>query len=72
MGYGTDAARAEAPEHAAMIDTFKEALLLILIKRAGGRVKISADEIDSAGELVLLMNLEPEKRTFNFEVRKKH
>lgn len=69
MGKGIDAARADAPLHAAVLDDFKDQLLIVLIKRLGGKVSIPVAEVDdTGGDLVAFSVVD---RVFNFELRKK-
>lgn len=66
---GIDLARQDAPEHAAMIEAFKEQLLLAFVRRLGGKVSIPVDEVDQTGRYVLKMNIVD--RIFNFSLEKK-
>jgi hypothetical protein len=69
MGKGIDLARATAPEHAAVLDDFKDQLLIVLIKALGGHVKIPVAQCDNTGQDILYMAVVD--RVFEFEVRKK-
>lgn len=72
MGTGIDAARAEAPEHAALMDNFKDQLLIALLNRLGGvgnDIAIPAKEVDDTGQYVVLMAVK--SGIFHFEVRRK-
>ena len=69
MGKGIDAARAHSPEHAAVLDDFKDQLLLVLLQRLGGKVSIPVSEVNGTGQLICSMAVVD--RTFRFEVRKK-
>ena len=69
MGTGVDLARADAPEHAALIDNLKDQLLLVFINRLGGVVDVPVHEVDATGGLVCLMSVDG--GVFHFEVRKK-
>jgi hypothetical protein len=69
MGSGIDMARDGAPEHAAILDDFKDQLLLVFIRRAGGKVSIPIAEADSTGGLLCLMSVVD--GAFHFELRKK-
>lgn len=71
MGRGTDMARLDAPEHAALIDNFKEQLLLAMIVKAGGKYEISVAEVDATGEWVLAFRVDPAAKKFIFEARRK-
>ena len=71
MGKGIDAARTDAPEHAAMLDDLKDQLLIVFLRRLGDKVQIPVQEVDDTGGYVCLFNIDYEKRTFNFELRKK-
>lgn len=73
MGKGIDMARADAPEHAAMLDDLKDQLLIVLIKRLAvdGKLDLPVAEIDSTGGDLLAFSIDPETRVFHFELRKK-
>lgn len=71
MGQGIDLARDGAPLHTALLDDFKEQLLLVLIQRLGGSVSLPVKEVDETGGLVLAMSVDADARVFHFEVRKK-
>jgi hypothetical protein len=69
MGKGTDAARADAPEHAALMDDLKDQLLIVFLRRLGGKISIPVAEIDGTGGLLFLLSAED--GMFNFELRPK-
>ncbi len=69
MGRGIDMARADAPEHAQAMDDLKDQLLLVMVKRLGGKVSIPVEEADQTGGYVLEMNVID--RVFNFTLEKK-
>jgi hypothetical protein len=72
MGKGIDAARAEAPEHAAILDDFKDQLLIVLLKRLAdttGKVEIPVAEVDATGRYVVSFSIQ--ERVFHFRVREK-
>lgn len=69
MAQGIDLARQFAPEHAAVIENLKEQLLIVFLKRLGGKVSIPVEEVDDTGGDILAFNLVG--RTFNFEIQKK-
>lgn len=66
---GVDLARPFAPEHAAAIDALKEQLLIVFLKRLGGRVSIPVAEVDDTGSDLFAFNVVD--GVFNFEIRKK-
>lgn len=70
MGKGTDLAREHAPEHAQLIDDFKEQLLIVLLNRLGGDVTIPISEVDGTGQFVVLLHLS-DKNEFVFHVQRK-
>lgn len=70
MGKGIDAARAFAPEHAALLDDFKEQLLIVFLKRLGGRLSIPVAEVDDTGGDLLAFRID-ENRVFHFEIQRK-
>ena len=69
MGKGIDAARADAPLHAAVLDDFKDQLLIVLIRRLGRSISIPVAEIDDTGGELLAFNVVD--GVFNFQLRKK-
>lgn len=70
MGKGTDAARDFAPVHTAMIDDLKDQLLIVFLKRLGGKVSIPVAEIDNTGQDLFAFRVDA-NRVFHFELRKK-
>ena len=69
MAKGTDLARSFAPAHAAAIDALKEQLLIVFLKRMGGRVSIPVAEIDDTGNDLFAFSVND--GVFHFEARKK-
>lgn len=72
MGKGIDLARGEAPIHAAVLDDFKDQLLIVLLKRcadADGNVAIPVAETDDTGQDMVVFRVVD--RVFHFEVRRK-
>lgn len=70
MGQGINMAKENNPEHARVIDDFKDQLLVILIKRLGGKVSIPVSECDDTGHNILSMKIID--KNFYFEIGKKH
>lgn len=71
MGKGTDAARAAgATEHAAVIDDFKDQLLIALLRRLGGKVDIPVAEVDETGRFICSFAVC--NGVFNFVLTEKH
>jgi len=70
MGKGIDLARQDNPAHAAVLDEFKDQLLIVFLKRLGGKVSISVTEVDDTGGDILAFRID-ENRVFHFETRKK-
>lgn len=58
MGIGIDLARDESPEHAAILDNFKDQLLIALVNRLGDSVSIPVAEIDATGKHVMTMAIQ--------------
>ena len=73
MGKGIDLARAAAPEHAAMLDDFKDQLLIALVKRLAkdGVLEVPVAEVDATGQDLLAFGLREGNTVFRFELRKK-
>lgn len=69
MGKGIDAARPDAPEHAAAMDDLKDQLLIVFLKRLGGTVDIPLAEVDDTGQDILGFSFKD--GIFHFETRKK-
>lgn len=69
MGKGIDLARIDAPEHAAVLDDFKDQLLMVFLRRLDSKVSIPISEIDDTTGLLMAMNIVD--GVFNFELRKK-
>lgn len=76
MGKGIDAARALAPEHAAALDDLKDQLLIVFLKRLGGKVSIPVRDVDNTeNDLFAMMveidKLDPKRGVFHFSIEKK-
>lgn len=69
MGKGIDMARADAPEHAEVLDNFKEQLLVAMVVKAGGKYEIPIADVDATGGWVLAFRVDNGK--FIFEARRK-
>ncbi len=70
MGKGIDLARPDAPEHAAVLDDFKDQLLIVFLRRLGSTVSIPLSEVDDTGGELLAFRID-ENKVFHFELRKK-
>lgn len=73
MGKGIDIARSGAPEHAALLDDFKDQLLIVFLRRLeekyGDDLKFPVTEVDATGDFLLAFSVSD--RIFHFELRKK-
>lgn len=69
MGKGIEIARMDAPEHAELLDNFKDQLLIAMVVKAGGKYEISVSEVDATGGWVLGFKVVDGK--FFFEARRK-
>jgi hypothetical protein len=69
MGLGTNLARDFAPEHAQVIDDFKDQLIIALVKRLGGNVAMPVHEVDDTSNDLLAFNITDS--VFNFQIQKK-
>lgn len=58
-----------SPEHAKVIDAFRNQILLILLSRLGPNVVIPIEEVDSTGGKMVLMKVVD--GAFHFEVQDK-
>jgi hypothetical protein len=54
---------------AAAIEAMKDQLLIVLVRRLGGRIEIPCAEIDGTAGLGLALALDPTTRVFTFEVQ---
>jgi len=70
MGKGIDLARGDAPEHAAVLDDFKDQLLIALVKRLGGVVDIPVAEVDQTGRYTLALQI-VDGNSFHFVLQAK-
>lgn len=72
MGKGIDLARDVAPDHASVLDDFKDQLLIVLLKRLKARgddLRIPVTEVDATGGDLVAFNVDG--GSFNFELRRK-
>lgn len=69
MGKGIDMARPDAPLHAAVMDDFKDQLLIVFLKRLGGKASIPVSEVDDTGLDMLSFRIVD--GVFHFETSKK-
>lgn len=71
MGKGIDLAREHAPEHAAVLDDFKDQLIIVLVKRLakGGKLDIPVAEMDDTGSDLLAFAVRD--GVFHFELQRK-
>lgn len=70
MGRGIDLAREGNPIHAAMLDDFKDQLLIMFLKRLGGAVDIPLNEVNDTGQDLLSFSVDEDK-VFHFILTKK-
>jgi hypothetical protein len=70
MGRDIDLARVlgDSPAHVDLMETLKEELLIVLLKRLGGAVVIPCPEMDNTADDNLAMRMDPETREFHFSV----
>lgn len=71
MGKGIDIAREvfNAPEHAQLLDDLKDQLLIVFLKRLGGKLECSIAEVDDTGGD--MMKLAVRNGRFYFELERK-
>lgn len=73
MGKGINSVRDLAPEHAAVMDDFKDQLLIVFLKRIqelGGSLSFPVAEVDDTGQDTLALRVD-EHRVFHFEIGRK-
>lgn len=71
MGKGIDAAKALAPEHAAMMEDLRDQLLIVFLRRMGGSAHIPVKEVDDTGDYIMVFSIDPATKIFHFAVEKK-
>lgn len=71
MGKGIELARGDAPVHTAILDDFKDQLLIVFLKRLGGAVSIPVAEIDDTRWDLLAFRVDENKVFLHFEMGKK-
>lgn len=74
MGRGTDMAALLNPEHARLIDELKEQLLIVFLKRMGGKVSIPVAEVNDTGRDLFALAVTADKEhghVFHFEIQPK-
>lgn len=69
MADGMNAARPLAPEHVALLENLRDQLLIVFLKRLGGRVAIPVAEADDTGNDLFAFSLVNGK--FHFEIQRK-
>lgn len=60
-----------APEHAKVIASMKEQLLICFLKRLGGTVVMPVTEVDDTAQDLFAFRIDFEKKEFNFHLQKK-
>ena len=71
MGKGTEMARSVAPAHAAIIDDLKDQLLIVFLRRLGGKLTIPVEEIDDTGDQLFSFKVDAKAREFTFVLEQK-
>lgn len=72
MARGSDLARqAGNVVHADAIDAMKEQLLIVFLKRLGGRIEIPVSEVDDTGDDLFAMSADPVTKVFTFAIQRK-
>jgi hypothetical protein len=69
MGKGIDLAREDNPLHAAVLDDLKDQLLIVFLKRLGGKATIPLAEMDDTG--LDLLTFAVRDKQFIFEIERK-
>ena len=70
MGKGIDLGREQSPALAQALDDLKDQMLIVLVKRLGGKVVLPVAEVDDTSGDLLDFRID-ENRNFIFEARKK-
>lgn len=69
MGEGIDLAAQDNPEHAEIMENFRDQLLLALIIKYGPNVSIPVADVDATGGYILKMSIDG--ISFNFTAERK-
>lgn len=74
MGKGMDVAKSvsDNPEFNAALEDMRDQLLIVFLTRLGGKITLPVSEVDATGGVIMMMGADQEKRTFTFEIRRKH
>jgi len=70
VGKGIEIAKSDNPLHAALMDDLKDQLLIVFLKRLGGKISIPVTEIDSTGMDLLAFRVD-EHKIFHFQLLRK-
>lgn len=70
MGQGIDLARLKNPEHAQALDDLKDQLLIVFLRRLGGKLTLPIVEIDDTGGWLFAFKVDPIALTFSFTTQK--
>lgn len=68
MGKGIEAARALDPVAAQAMEDMRDQLLIVFLKRLGGKVSVPCDEVDATGGVALRIAIDPVTRVFHFDL----
>lgn len=68
MGKGIEQARALNPDHAQIMEDLRDQLLIVFLRRLGGAVSMSVDEVDGTGGLALRVAMDPSRRRLHFDI----
>ncbi len=71
MGKGIDLARSDAPLHAKVLDDLKDQILIVFLKRLGGKLDLPVSEVDDTYQDLFAFSVDAKTSMFHFEVRKK-
>ena len=69
LGSGVEFARQFAPEHAAVVRDMLEQLLIVFLKRLGGKITIPVAEVDATGGDLFAFKIDG--NNFHFQIEKK-
>jgi len=69
MGKGIDLARSIGPEHAALLDDFKDQLLIAMVVKNGGTLDLPVADVDATGGYTLAFSVTD--GVFHFKAQRK-
>ncbi len=74
MGKGIDLARLSDPDAKHLhdlLENMRDQLLIVFLKKLGGKITVPVSEVDDTGMDIMKMFLDQDTKAFTFEIHKK-